>query len=356
MGATVSFPVLGIELTLRRVAFSLFGIEVYWYGLLIALGTVLAVLYAFKKLDEFGLDQDRVIDVILVGTICAVVGSRLYYIIFSAPGEFNSLREALDIRRGGVAFYGSVIGAFASAVISCRIKQLKLRPVADLAAIGFLIGQCVGRWGNFINQEAFGGNTSLPWGMTSQHISQYLRLNQLSLEARGMQIDPLMPVHPTFLYESLWCLLGLILLTLYIKRRMYDGEIFLMYLAWNGAGRSVIEGLRTDSLYLGTIRISQLLAFVGFITAVLAIMVIRKNVSDKRKEDPEFAIPYGHTEQYQIDKAELAEQREKNITDKKAGKKAGAEPEEDDAEDDDEWDDDEEDSDEESADEEESDE
>ena len=310
MSAVISFPRLGIELAINKVAFTVFGIQIYWYGLLIALGTLLAVMYAFQRLNEFGLDQDNVTDVILVGTICAMIGSRLYYVIFSEKGEFTSLRDILDIRQGGVAFYGAVIGAFVSAAITCRIKKLKVRPVADLAAIGFVIGQGIGRWGNFINQEAFGSNTTLPWGMTSEQISQYLRFNQLSLAERGMQIDPFAPVHPTFLYESLWCLLGFVLLTLYIKRRKFDGEIFLIYLAWNGAGRSVIEGLRTDSLYLGSVRISQILAFTGFIVAVLAVLILRKHVSDKRIEDPEYAVPYGHTEQCKADMAALAELRE----------------------------------------------
>ncbi len=309
MGTMVSFPGLGLEFTLKRVAFSLFGLDIYWYGILIAFGAMLAVIYAFSKTSEFGLDSDRVIDAILVGTVCAIIGARLYYVIFSAPGEFTSLKDVLDTRRGGVAFYGAVIAAFASAIVVCKIRKIKIRPLADLASIGFLIGQGIGRWGNFINQEAFGSNTSLPWGMTSEPVVNYLIQNQAMLEAHGMKVDPVMPVHPTFLYESLWCILGFLVLTWYIKRRKFDGEIFLMYLAWNGAGRSVIEGLRTDSLYLGSVRISQLLAFVGFIGAVLAILILRKHVNDKRKENPEYAVPYGHTEQCKIDMEALKEER-----------------------------------------------
>ena len=308
---TVSFPGLGIEIAVRRVAFSIFGAEVYWYGILIALGALLAVMYSFTKLKEFGLDQDKVVDVIIAGTLSGIVGSRLYYVIFAEPGEFTTLLEVFDIRRGGVAFYGSLIGALIAAVVMCKIKKIKLLPLVDLTSIGFLIGQGIGRWGNFVNQEAFGSNTELPWGMTSETIVNYLRNNQNLLWERGIFAQPLVPVHPTFLYESLWCVLGFVLLNLYIKRRRFDGEIILMYLAWNGAGRSIIEGLRTDSLYMGNIRISQFLAFTWFILAVLAIIIIRKNVGDKRKEDPEFAVPYGHTEQCRIDMAELEESRKK---------------------------------------------
>ena len=312
----VSFPGLGIEIAVRRAAFSIFGFEVYWYGLLIALGTLLAVVYSFSKLKEFGLDQDKVLDVIIAGVLCGIVGARIYYVIFAAPGEFTSLKEILDIRKGGVAFYGSLIGALAAGVVMCKIEKVKMLPLVDLTSIGFLIGQGIGRWGNFINQEAFGSNTELPWGMTSGEVVGYLSAHQASLEAKGMIVSPLMPVHPTFLYESLWCALGFVLLTLYIKRRKFDGEIILMYLAWNGAGRSIIEGLRTDSLYMGNIRISQFLAFTWFIIALLAIIILRKFVEDKRKEQPEFAMPYGHTEQCAIDMAELEESRKKKAAEK----------------------------------------
>ena len=311
MSTVVSFPGLGIEVTLNRVAFSIFGIDFYWYGVLIALGALLAVWYAYRWIKEFGVDWDKAVDVILVSTICAIIGSRLYYVIFSEKGEFTSFLEIIDIRKGGVAFYGSVIGAFVSAAIVCRYHKIKIRPFMDLGSIGFLIGQGIGRWGNFINQEAFGSNTSLPWGMTSPEVFGYLLTNQETLEMHGMRVDPVMPVHPTFLYESLWCLIGLILFTLYIKKRKFDGELFLMYVAWNGAGRGVIEGLRTDSLYIGSIRVSQLLAIAGCVLAVGTILYFRYMIAKKRKVDEEYALPYGHTLQCRLDMEELRNQREK---------------------------------------------
>jgi len=317
MGSTISFPGLGIDVTVNRVAFTLFGWEFYWYGVLIAFGALLAVWYAYTKAEEFGLDWDKAVDIVLVATICSILGARIYYIIFSAPGEFTTFRDIIDLRRGGVAFYGAVIGAFVSAALVCRLNGTKIRPLADLGAIGFLIGQGIGRWGNFVNQEAFGNNTSLPWGMTSNEIFTYLKVNQSVLEIHGMKVDPVMPVHPTFLYESLWCLLGVLLFTMYIKKRKFDGEIFLMYLAWNGACRGVIEGLRTDSLYIGNIRISQLLAIAGCVLSIGAIVYFRLRIKKARVEDPDFAVPYGHTEQCKIDMQELKEIRERIEKEKK---------------------------------------
>jgi len=349
MTTVVEFPGLGIELTVNRVAFSIFGVEFYWYGVLIALGALLAVWYAYRHIKEFGLDWDNTVDVILIATICSIIGSRLYYVIFSEKGEFSSFLEILDIRKGGVAFYGSVIGAFVAAAFVCRYHKIKIRPFFDLGAIGFLIGQGVGRWGNFVNQEAFGSNTSLPWGMASYEIFGYLLTNQTTLESHGMRVDPVMPVHPTFLYESLWCFLGLVLFTLYIKRRKFDGEMFLMYIAWNGIGRGFIEGLRTDSLYIGSIRVSQLLAISGAALAIGAIIYFRVIIAKKRQEDSEYLIPYGHTQQCDIDMEELRLEREDQrikLEERKKARKANRgfydEDDEDEIEEDDELLDDEE--------------
>ena len=310
MNSVVSFPGLGIEVNISRVAFTLFGIEFYWYGVLIAVGALLAIWYSYRRVKDFGIDWDNAVNVVLVATISSIIGARLYYVIFAEKGEFTSFLEILDIRRGGVAFYGAVIGGFVAAAIACRYNKIKIRPFFDLAGIGFLIGQGIGRWGNFINQEAFGSNTSLPWGMTSDNISFYLITSQETLQTHGMRVDPVMPVHPTFLYESLWCLLGFILLTLHIRKRKFDGELFLMFIAWNGAGRGFIEALRTDSLYIGSIRVSQLLAIACSILAIGAILYIRLIIKKERKEDPDFMIPYGHTEQCELDMQELLKKRE----------------------------------------------
>lgn len=294
MSTVVSFPRLGISLTVNRVAFSIGNFDVYWYGILLGLALITGMLYLMKNSREFGIDSDRLVDVILVGTIFGVIGSRLYYVIFSAPGEFKTIGDVLNLRNGGVAFYGAVIGGIGSAIIYCMRKKIKILPVVDMAAIGFLIGQGIGRWGNFVNQEAFGTNTNLPWGMTSDTVVNYLTSHLASLAEKGITVDPTMPVHPTFLYESLCCILGFILINSYVKHRKFDGEVALVYFAWNGATRALIEGLRTDSLYIGNVRVSQLLGAVCSIISVIAILIIRKKIKDSGNQN--YLIPYGHTE------------------------------------------------------------
>lgn len=272
----VTFPGLGIELTLNRVAFTLFGVPIYWYGVLITIGLALALIFAFHYSRSFGIDADRMVDVILIGTVCAVIGGRVFYVA-TAPFEYESFRDMLDIRLGGMAIYGAVIGAFLSGIVTCRWRKVPLLPMFDLAGIGFLLGQGIGRWGNFVNQEAFGVNTTLPWGMYSEGTYNYLAHTKDVLAAQGIIVDPNMPVHPTFLYESIWCLLGFFLLWAYMKHRKFDGELILMYAMWYGAERFIVEGLRTDSLMIGKFRISQVIAAVSVLIALgLWIFMRRK--------------------------------------------------------------------------------
>ena len=263
----VTFPGLGLSMTINRVAFTVFGVPVYWYGICIALGLVLGLAFAFSKARSYGIDSDRMIDVVMLATLCAIVGARAYYVVF-APFEYESLWDMINLRDGGLAIYGGVLAAFVSALFLCRWRKVPTLPMFDLAAMGFLIGQGLGRWGNFFNQEAFGTNTTLPWGMYSEGTQNYLASVQATLAAQGVTVDPSLPVHPTFLYESLWCLLGFVVLFLYQKRRKFHGEIFLLYIIWYGAERFIVEGLRTDSLEtVGGIRVSQLLALVSVIGA-----------------------------------------------------------------------------------------
>ncbi len=271
----VTFPGLGIELTLNRVAFTLFGMPIYWYGILIATGLTLALIFAFHYSRSFGIDADRMVDVILIGTVCAVIGGRVFYVA-TAPFEYESLREMIDIRLGGLAIYGAVIGAFLSGIVTCRWRKVPILPMFDLAGIGFLLGQGIGRWGNFVNQEAFGTNTTMPWGMYSEGTHDYLARTQEVLAAQGIMVDPGMPVHPTFLYESVWCLLGFFLLWAYMKHRKFDGELILMYAMWYGAERFVVEGMRTDSLMIGKFRISQVIAAVSVLIAFCLWVYLRR--------------------------------------------------------------------------------
>ncbi len=295
MVQTIRFPGLGWSFSIDRVAFSLFGIDFYWYGVLIGLGFLLAITYAMKRSKTFGLNADKLLDVVFLATIIGVIGARLYYVVFRWEDYSGDWTKIFDVRSGGLAIYGGIIFGFLSGWLLAKWKKVRFLPAADLAGGGFLIAQAVGRWGNFVNVEAFGSNTSLPWGMTSPSIVSYLSAHQAELEALGFSIDPNMPVHPTFFYESLWCLLGFGLMQLLIKRRKFDGELFLFYIGWYGAGRMVIEGLRTDSLMLGNsgIRVSQLIAAVAVAVAVSIWLVVRA----KQKKNPEAFPLYVTTEE-----------------------------------------------------------
>ncbi len=312
---TVEFPALNLEFKINPVAFSIGELEIRWYGIIIAVGFLLALVYAFSRIKNFGLDSDRVVDVILFGAVGALVCARLYYVIFKWSEEYaDDPIRALYVWEGGLAIYGGLIGAFVVGAILCKVRKVKLLPMFDLAGASILLGQAIGRWGNFVNAEAFGTNTELPWGMTGTNIVNYLTQHKTELAEMGITVYPNSPVHPTFLYESLWCLLGFILIGIYLKRRKFDGEIFLMYIAWYSFGRMFIEGLRTDSLMIGTLRVSQILAAVLFVAAVITILVVRSKI--KRNNDPEYLKLYVLTEE-----AELIRQG-------KFYKKKGAESEE----------------------------
>lgn len=262
-----------------RVLFTVPGtnFKIYWYGFLITIGILLAMIYGFRRMKTVGIDPDRATDSVIGGLIGAIFGARFYYIIFNTEGMKFS--EFFDIRDGGLAIYGGLIGAIIVGGIIAKVRKLKLTALLDVVAPCFLIGQCIGRWGNFFNQEAFGCNTTLPWGMFSEATEEYLMGSTVTVP-KGVTIDPTMPVHPTFLYESIWCFVGLALLTAYIKKRKFNGDIALRYLIWYGAGRFWIEGLRTDSLLLVPslgLRASQLVAAAAVVGGVaLEIFLTRK--------------------------------------------------------------------------------
>jgi len=256
MLTTISFPGLFEKpITVDPIAFSIGNFGLRWYGVIIALGFLLAIIYVFKRASEFNTNTDQFVDILLWALPAAIIGARLYYVFNSWADYKDDLSQIFKIWEGGLAIYGGIIAAFVTAFIVCKVRKFDILSIFDLGAMGFLIGQCIGRWGNFINAEAFGTATTLPWRMIIN---------------RGAA------VHPTFLYESLWNLIGFILLHFYSKRRKFRGELFLMYIAWYGLGRSFIEGLRTVSLYLGNtdIRISQLLAIISCIAAVAIWLMI----------------------------------------------------------------------------------
>lgn len=260
---TVQFPNLGMTFEINTTAFTIFGLEVKWYGILIAVGFLLAFIYALCSCKKMRIDQDKLIDVVIVGIIGGIIGARLYYVLFYAGDKYIKDPMAIfNITEGGLGIYGGIIGGIGLGAIMAKIRKLKIAPVLDIASLGFLIGQCIGRWGNFVNQEAFGTATDLPWAMYSENTV---------IEVGGA-------AHPCFLYESLWCLIGFILLHFFTRKlRRYDGQTFLLYVIWYGIGRFFIEQLRTDSLLtpILDLRVSQLVAAASVLAAIILLIVFR---------------------------------------------------------------------------------
>lgn len=265
--------IFGIHLKLSPIAFSIpIGSghwDIYWYGIIIATGFLLALIYGLKNAPRYGLNSDRMLDVILVATPVAILSARTYYVIFDGEklngiGDFFGFGTSSGF--AGLAIYGGVIGAFASGAVMCKIRKVKILDMFDVAAVGFLIGQGIGRWGNFINQEAYGAFTgSSFWGMQSE--------KTVSEMGEGL-------VHPCFLYESIWCIAGFFILNHFSKKRRFSGEISLMYCVWYGFGRGFIELLRTDSLMIGNLKVSCLLSFLISIAAFSALAVLRNRYKE----------------------------------------------------------------------------
>lgn len=263
MNYHVTFPNMGLEFDLHTTAFSIGGFSVAWYGVIIACGFLLAIIYALRSCRAMKINADHLLDAVIVGTLAGIVGARLYYVIFY-PGDLYIKNPMLifDITSGGLGIYGGVIAGLGVGALVAKLRKMSVLNVLDLAVLGYLIGQGIGRWGNFVNQEAFGSPTTLPWGMMSENTGG-------------------VPVHPCFLYESIWCLLGFVLLHFFTRKlRRYDGQTFLLYLVWYGTGRFFIEGLRTDSLYINLIftelKVSQLVAVVTVVAALVLLFVFRR--------------------------------------------------------------------------------
>lgn len=292
----IQFPKLGWSFEINPTAFTIFGFQIQWYGIIITLGLILALIYVLPRMKRFGIDYDRAIDVIIFGVIGGIIGARVYYILMKWDEYKWDWKAILNTRNGGLAIYGGIMGAFLIGYIVARIRKVRALPMLDITVLGLLIGQGIGRWGNFVNQECFGINTDNFLGMTGGTIQRSISENmQIGGNMYFNEVNVLWekPVHPCFLYESLWCLLGFVILAFWSKRRKYDGQIFLMYLSWYGAERFIVEGLRTDSLMLGNIRISQALSAVLFILSVIlqVLLLVR------RKRDPESMKLYVNTEE-----------------------------------------------------------
>ena len=254
--STISFPFLGIELNPGR-GFDIGPLTVNYYGLIIGIGLLLAIFYGCKRSKHFGIREDDILDGVLWVVPFAVLCARLYYCVFSWESYAQNPISILYIWQGGLAIYGGVLGALLGVAVFCKVKKIKLPALLDLVSLGFLIGQSIGRWGNFFNREAFGAATDIFCKMGLQNI----------------WTGEVEYYHPTFLYESLWNAAGFLLLHFLSKKRKYDGQIALGYVAWYGLGRAFIEGLRTDSLMWGPVRVSQALAAVSCLAAVTVLVV-----------------------------------------------------------------------------------
>ena len=253
---TISFPGLGLELN-PPSQFSIGPLSIHFYGVIIALGLVLAVVYGMRRSKQFGLTEDHILDGVLWIVPFAILCARLYYCVFEWDTYKENPISILYIWKGGLAIYGGVIGAAIGIIVYTRIKKLNLGALLDLVSLGFLIGQSIGRWGNFMNREAFGAPTE-----------SFLRMGLFNSRTGAFEY-----YHPTFLYESVWNAVGFVLLHKLSKKRQYDGQIALGYVAWYGLGRAFIEGLRMDSLYWGSFRVSQLLAAVSCIAAAVVLTI-----------------------------------------------------------------------------------
>ena len=295
MENTLEFPGLGLTFDFDRTAFTVFGLPIFWYGIIVAVGFAVGAFVITKRAERFGILPDRAIDALIAATIGGIIGARLYYVIFRWEMYSHDLITIFNLRLGGLAFYGGVIGGALGILLVCRWRGLKRLPLIDLFASAVLISLAIGRWGNFVNVEAFGSNTTAPWGMTGTAVVNYLTVNQHRLAGLGIDVLPCTPVHPTFLYESLWNIVGFVLIALYIKRRRFDGEITLLFLGWYGLGRAFIEGMRIDSLMLGGLRVSQGVAALCFV--VSAVLLFKIHTSIKKSGDPAYLALYVDTVQ-----------------------------------------------------------
>ncbi len=253
--STISFPSLGLEINPPR-SFSIGPATIYYYGLIIATGLILAVIYGCRRCKKFGLKEDDILDGVLWVTPFAIICARLYYCVFSWQEFADDPISALYIWNGGIAIYGGVLGAIIGVMVFCKVKKMSILATMDLVLLGFMIGQSIGRWGNFFNREAFGAPTD-----------SFFRMGLYNTRTNAFEY-----FHPTFLYESVWNLAGFVLLHTLSEKRKYDGQLALGYAAWYGLGRALIEGLRMDSLYLGSVRVSQLLAAVSCILAASVLI------------------------------------------------------------------------------------
>ena len=268
---TVSFPGLGIgEFSFNKVAFAIGSIQVRWYGIIMVTGIILAFLYAYYRSKQEGVSFDDLLDYAIFAVLCGITGARLYYVITS--GQKYSFGEIFAIWNGGIAIYGAIIGGAAALLCVSLYKKIKWQKAFDMVCPGVMIGQIVGRWGNFFNGEAYGESPA------ADSLLYFMRM-----ELRHGSWSTSYICQPTFLYESVWNLIGFLIINALYKKKKYDGQVFLMYITWYGFGRMLIEGLRTDSLMVGTFRISQVVAFLCFVTGTILLIALGIRASKQAK-------------------------------------------------------------------------
>ena len=310
---TVSFPGLGIDGgEVNSVAFSLGeNFSVMWYGVVIALGMLMAIAYACYRCKQHGIKIDDLVDIAIFTIFFGVIGARLYYVAFN-PANFKTLGDILNLRSGGLAIYGGIIAGALTIVVVCLVKKISWLQLFDCAGPGVMLAQAMGRWGNFFNGEAYGSIVE------EGHPLYFLRMGLIS---QNTYLDFTTPdmvyVHPCFLYESLWNVLGFVLINLVYKKKKFDGQNALYYIAWYGFGRMFIEGLRTDALYIGQtgIRVSQLLGFLLFTVATALIimgLVYVKNHPDSKLARVGGVAPVSDNEEADEEEYEYEEETEEN--------------------------------------------
>ena len=277
---TISFPGLGIDnFNLKSVAFTLFGkFEVRWYGLIITTGIILAIAYAAYRFKQEKVSFDDLVDMAIFAILFGIIGARAYYVLTSLE-EYHSFYDVIAIWEGGIAIYGALIGGGLAIFGVCKYKKIPFLKVFDAVAPGVMIAQTLGRWGNFCNGEAFGERVA------EGHPLYFLRMGLISPNTvQDFKTFSMVYVHPTFLYESLWNLIGFILINIFYKKKKFDGQIFFTYISWYGFGRMFIELLRTDSLYVGPIRISSLVGFLCFVVGLTFIIYKLVKINKQGKE------------------------------------------------------------------------
>ena len=282
MHTMIEFPNLGIYLSDVGKAVTVFNFDIAYYGITIGIGMLMGILIASWQAKRIGLNPDHITDVAMYGIVLGVIGARIYYVIFSWDMYKDDLASIFNLREGGLAIYGGVIAAIITVIVFAKVKKLSAPLLFDAAGVGLVTGQAIGRWGNFFNREAFGEYTDnflamrLPFdAVRNSDVTDLMREHMETIDG----VD-FIQVHPTYLYESLWCLMVLVIMILYTKHRKFNGEVFLIYLLGYGAGRVWIEGLRTDQLLLPGIGlpVSQLLAAVLVLVSIGTIAIVRLKV------------------------------------------------------------------------------